>query len=87
MSTPTEDKVDAVRDAALDETLAATFPASDPLSTNPNPGPSDEPIGDGGEQAPSVPRSPQALSPRAAGTGAHDRTIDCASSSHRHGTA
>ncbi len=26
-----------IRDAALDETLAASFPASDPLSTDPNP--------------------------------------------------
>ena len=44
MSKPNRDKVDAIRDAALDETLAATFPASDPLSTDPNPGPSDEQI-------------------------------------------
>jgi hypothetical protein len=27
----------AVREAALDKTIADTFPASDPLSTNPNP--------------------------------------------------
>lgn len=26
-----------VREAALDETIAASFPASDPLSTDPNP--------------------------------------------------
>ena len=26
-----------IREAALDKTLADTFPASDPLSTNPNP--------------------------------------------------
>ena len=26
-----------VREAALDETIAETFPASDPLSTDPNP--------------------------------------------------
>jgi hypothetical protein len=26
-----------IREAALDETLEGTFPASDPLSTNPNP--------------------------------------------------
>jgi hypothetical protein len=26
-----------IREAALDETLAGTFPASDPLSSNPNP--------------------------------------------------
>jgi hypothetical protein len=26
-----------IREAALDETIAQSFPASDPLSTNPNP--------------------------------------------------
>jgi hypothetical protein len=26
-----------IREAALDETIAASFPASDPLSTDPNP--------------------------------------------------
>jgi hypothetical protein len=30
------------REKALDETLAETFPASDPLSSNPDPGPADE---------------------------------------------
>jgi hypothetical protein len=44
MSRPNRDKADAIREAALDETLAATFPASDPLSTDPNPGPGDEPV-------------------------------------------
>ena len=33
--TPAEER--AIRDAALDETLESTFPASDPLSTTPNP--------------------------------------------------
>ena len=33
--TPDEER--RIRDAALDETLADTFPASDPLSSNPNP--------------------------------------------------
>ena len=33
--TPDEER--RIRDAALDETLAETFPASDPLSSNPNP--------------------------------------------------
>jgi len=45
MSTPLRDRADALREDALDETLAATFPASDPLSTDPNPGPSNEPVG------------------------------------------
>jgi len=31
------DDEQAVREAALDETIEATFPASDPLSTIPNP--------------------------------------------------
>jgi len=33
--TPDEER--RIRDAALDETLADTFPASDPLSSDPNP--------------------------------------------------
>lgn len=33
---------DSARERALDETLAETFPASDPLSSDPAPGP-DEP--------------------------------------------
>ncbi len=33
--TPEEER--EIREAALDETIAATFPASDPLSTIPNP--------------------------------------------------
>jgi len=33
--TPDEER--EIREAALDETIAATFPASDPLSTIPNP--------------------------------------------------
>jgi hypothetical protein len=33
--TPEEER--AIREAALDETVAATFPASDPPSTLPNP--------------------------------------------------
>lgn len=33
--TPDEER--RIRDAALDETLAETFPASDPLSSDPNP--------------------------------------------------
>jgi predicted GNAT family acetyltransferase len=33
--TPEEER--RIREAALDETLEATFPASDPLSTDPNP--------------------------------------------------
>jgi hypothetical protein len=37
MTTPSRDEERADRDAALDETLAATFPASDPLSSDPNP--------------------------------------------------
>jgi hypothetical protein len=32
-----EDDERIVREAALDETLAQSFPASDPLSTDPNP--------------------------------------------------
>lgn len=35
----------AIREAALDKTLADTFPASDPLSSNPNP--HDESIAEG----------------------------------------
>jgi hypothetical protein len=33
----TPDRERAIREAALDETLAESFPASDPLSKNPNP--------------------------------------------------
>lgn len=33
--TPEEER--KIRDAALDETIEASFPASDPPSTNPNP--------------------------------------------------
>ena len=33
--TPEEER--AIREAALDETIEGTFPASDPLSTIPNP--------------------------------------------------
>jgi hypothetical protein len=33
--TPAEEK--KIREAALDQTIEATFPASDPPSTNPNP--------------------------------------------------
>jgi hypothetical protein len=33
----TPDEEERIRDAALDETLEATFPASDPASTIPNP--------------------------------------------------
>ena len=33
--TPEEER--AIREAALDETLEGTFPASDPPSSNPNP--------------------------------------------------
>jgi hypothetical protein len=33
--TPEEER--RIRDAALDETIAASFPASDPPSTDPNP--------------------------------------------------
>jgi hypothetical protein len=33
----TPDAEAAIREAALDKTLADTFPASDPLSSNPNP--------------------------------------------------
>jgi hypothetical protein len=33
----TTDEERRIREAALDETLAGTFPASDPLSSNPNP--------------------------------------------------
>jgi hypothetical protein len=33
--TPEEER--AIREAALDETVEASFPASDPPSTNPNP--------------------------------------------------
>ena len=33
--TPEEER--KIREAALDETLAETFPASDPLSSDPNP--------------------------------------------------
>jgi hypothetical protein len=35
-----------IREAALDETLAESFPASDPLSTDPNPLSRDVPDGD-----------------------------------------
>jgi hypothetical protein len=31
-----------LREAALDQTIAETFPASDPLSTNPNPAAPDD---------------------------------------------
>ena len=31
------DEEDAIREAALDETIAASFPASDPASSLPNP--------------------------------------------------
>jgi hypothetical protein len=41
MTTPKRNEDDA-GEAALDETLAATFPASDPLSSDPNPGHPDE---------------------------------------------
>jgi hypothetical protein len=37
MSKRSRDEDRADRDAGLDETLAATFPASDPLSTDPDP--------------------------------------------------
>jgi hypothetical protein len=37
MHTHTPDEERAIREAALDETLESTFPASDPLSTTPNP--------------------------------------------------
>jgi hypothetical protein len=50
MTRPKQDKPDAIREAALDETLAATFPASDPLSTDPNPAAADEPVGQDGDQ-------------------------------------
>jgi hypothetical protein len=33
----TRDEERKIREAALDETLEGTFPASDPLSSNPNP--------------------------------------------------
>jgi hypothetical protein len=45
MSDHTRDEEHADRDAGLDETLAATFPASDPLSTDPNPSHPDEGVG------------------------------------------
>jgi hypothetical protein len=35
LHTPAEERV--IREAALDETIAATFPASDPPSSLPNP--------------------------------------------------
>jgi hypothetical protein len=42
MTKPSRDEERADRDAALDETLAATFPASDPLSSDPNPAHAEE---------------------------------------------
>ena len=45
-------------EAALDETLAATFPASDPLSTDPNPGHPDEHVRSSEEEARRRQRTP-----------------------------
>ena len=42
MKKRSRDNDEADRDKALDDTLAATFPASDPLSTDPNPRRPDE---------------------------------------------
>ena len=58
--TPDEERV--IRDAALDETLEGTFPASDPLSTTPDPD-DDEVLDragpDGTTDGPAVPARPR----------------------------
>lgn len=56
MSHPhTPDEERRIREAALDETLADTFPASDPLSSDPNPE-ADEPASQNSE--PGTPDDP-----------------------------
>lgn len=53
MTRPAGDEDDA-GEAALDDTLAATFPASDPLSTDPNPGHAEEHVRNSEDEEPSA---------------------------------
>jgi hypothetical protein len=52
--TPEEER--QIREAALDETIAETFPASDPPSTIPNPDEHDTPGAEGAIRSPDADR-------------------------------